>query len=141
MGIRIAYPLGTPPVWHGYARNHKDLGGIVPIVAADLVAGGIVQLFRVPAGFVITGAAIDLPQLDSGNTLTLSLGTIANPTLLLNASTAARAAAAGVQIAFGARGFKFATDADLILTAVAAATTPLPGSAVVFLGGFIEPVS
>ena len=141
MGTRTAYALGTPPVWHGMARTHKDLGGVIPILAADLVAGGIVRLFRAPAGFVITGASIDFPQLGSGGGLTVRLGTPDNPTLLLNASTAARAAAAGVQIALGARGFKFATDADLIFTAVAAATTPIPGSAVVYLGGFIEPVS
>jgi hypothetical protein len=139
MGNRIAYPLGQAPVWHGHARVQKNIGGVIPLVVGDLATGGTVQLFRVPAGFNLTGASIDLPQLDTGNALTLSLGTAAVPTLILNASTAGRAATAAVPIALGARGYRFAADTDIVLTAAAGAAAAVAGSIVVFLHGFIDP--
>ena len=141
MAARTAYALGANTIWHGMARVQKDIGGIIPLLATDLVAGNTVALFRAPANLNITGASIDLPAMDTNGapTLTINLGTAANPVLLLNASTAGRAGAAGVPIPLGARGVKFLADTDIIMTFPAGAATPVAGSVVVYLHGYIDP--
>lgn len=140
MALRQAYSSGQPVPFHGMFRTEKALGGSVAIQAGDLTTGSQVALFKVPAGFQVTGMAIDSPALDTNGspTLTVSIGDSGSSTRFLNASTSFRAGAAGIGPAVGARGYQFATDTDLLLTATAGAATAAAGNVVVYLFGFIN---
>jgi hypothetical protein len=122
------------------ARVTKTIGSPLPILTTDLSgATNTVALTTIPANFTLVSVLIDMPKMDNGTTLTLSLGTAAAPALILNASTAGQNGQVSVPPVAGARGTYFANQTDLILTINTAATTPVAGTPVIFLEGFIDP--
>jgi hypothetical protein len=125
----------------GFARTRKVLGlPSVSIQAADLVTGGQVVGFRVPAMFVVTGINANVPKLDSGATLTISIGDAANNARLVNASNAGQAGGAITALAAGAAYYQFPIDTDVLLTFPAGPVTPAPGAITnLYLEGFIGP--
>ena len=160
---RIAYrqpQSGTT----GPARIRKVIGGgqaaglglpaspIVggsPTYAADLTTiGAQTALFRIPKDFVVTGwFGPAVPKLDSGATLTFSIGDngnvlqAANTARWLSASTVGQAGGALPAMLTTSLYFQYLMDTDLVLTVVAAAagaqanTTPI----VIYMDGFIAP--
>jgi hypothetical protein len=140
MPLRVAYSPGSPVIWHGMARVMKVLGTPTPILTSDLgTSTNTVALTTIPANFTIAAIAMDIPKMDNGTGLTLSLGTASAPALILNASTAGQTGAVGVPPVAGARGTYFANQTDLILTVNTAATTPVAGTVVIFVYGYIDP--
>lgn len=140
MPLRVAYSPGEPVIWHGMARVLKVLGRPVPILTADLSgATNTVALTTIPSNFTLASVAMDIPKMDNGTALTLSLGTATAPALILNASTAGQTGVVGVLPVAGARGTTFANQTDLILTINTAATTPVQGTVVIYLYGHIDP--
>jgi hypothetical protein len=142
----------------GYARIRKVIGGgtaTTPLVggnatnAADLTTvGGQTALFRIPKDFVVTGwFGPAVPKLDSGVTLTFSIGDngnalqAANTARWLSASTVGQAGGALPAILTTNLYFQYLMDTDLLFTVVAAAagaqanTTPL----LIYMEGFIAP--
>ena len=112
--------------------------GSLAVTVADFnTSGNSVSVFRVPAGFTVTGLNVTLPALDSGATLTLSLGDAASLTRFLNASTVGRAGGSITALAGGSY-FTYPVDTDILLTSTAAATTGAAGTITNFyLEGFI----
>jgi hypothetical protein len=124
----------------GFARTMKIFGRTVNINATELATiNNIVGCFMVPAGFTVTGfVPTTVPDLDTGATLTLSLGDALLPTRLLSASTVGQAG--GAMPALAATGFlyRFPTDTEIILTATAAAAGGIAAAWPIQIQGFIQ---
>ena len=160
---RLAYrqPQAGP---QGFARTRKVIGGgnptagpgfpASPIVggstgnAADLALNAQTALFRIPKDFVVTGwFGPAIPKMDTGATLTFSIGD--NGNVLQAANTARWLSASNVGQAGGALPailttnlyFQYLMDTDLVMTITAAAagvqanTTPI----IIYMEGFIAP--
>ena len=159
---RLAYrqPQAGP---QGFARTRKVIGGgnptagilpASPIVggstanAADLTLNAQTALFRIPRDFVVTGwFGPAIPKMDTGATLTFSIGD--NGNALQAANTARWLSASAVGQAGGALPamlttnlyFQYLMDTDMVLTVTAAATgvqantTPI----IIYMEGFIAP--
>jgi hypothetical protein len=137
---RIAYAITearrTPS--HGPWRAEKVMGGPVSILSADVgTINNTVQMFKVPAGFTLTGMNFEVPSL-AASALTLSIGDTLLATRLLNASTAGVAGGKVDVLPAGVLGYKYPTETDIILTATAAGVTPAAGILQCFLKGFID---
>jgi hypothetical protein len=140
---RVAYPISQVVPWHGMVRTLKALGGPTAITAADVgTINDTVALFTVPKGFTLVGVHIDVTQMDTNGskTLTLDLGDATTPQRLLAASTIAQSAESesNVTLPAGALGFKYPADTDILLTVHAAAATAQAGTFTCFLFGFID---
>jgi hypothetical protein len=160
---RIAYrqPQSGP---QGFARTRKVIGGgnptagpgfpASPIVggsatnSADLAAGAQTALFRIPKDFVVTGwFGPAIPKMDTGATLTFSIGDngnqlqAANTARWLSASAVGQAGGPLPTMLTTSLYFQYLMDTDLYLTVnVAAAgvqanTTPI----IIYMEGFIAP--
>jgi hypothetical protein len=140
MANRVAYAptvaRSTPS--HGPYRAKKVLGGPVSILAADVgTINNTVQMFKVPAGFTVTGMNFETPSL-AASALTLSIGDATLATRLLNASTAGVAGGKVDVLPAGVLGYKFPAETDIQLTVAAAGVTPAAGILQCFLTGFID---
>jgi hypothetical protein len=138
---RIAYPLtvlnSTPG--HGFYRSEKVIGGTVALTSADVgTINDTVQLFRVPAGFTVTGVSVEVPTSLAASALTLSLGDATTPARFISASTIGVAGGKVDVLAAGALGFKYTVETDIQLLVAAAGVTPAAGTIVAFLKGFID---
>jgi hypothetical protein len=160
---RIAYrqPQAGP---QGFARTRKVIGGGNPVagpgfpasplvggstaLAADLVIGAQTALFRIPKDFVVTGwFGPAIPDMDTGATLTFSIGDngnalqAANTARWLSASAVGQAGGALPAILTANLYFQYLMDTDLLLTITASAagvqanTTPI----IIYMEGFIAP--
>ena len=163
MAPRLAYrqPQAGP---QGFARTRKVIGGgnptagpgfpASPIVggsagnAPDLALNAQTALFRIPKDFVVTGwFGPAIPKMDTGATLTFSIGDNGNQ--LQGPNTARWLSASNVGQAGGALPtmlttnlyFQYLMDTDLVMTITAAAagvqanTTPI----IIYMEGFIAP--
>ncbi len=127
----------------GFARTNKHMGGTTAIVAGDLVAGGVVQLFIVPKGFVATGCYVAADKLDTDGapTVTVQIGDSGSATRFTAALTTAQAGGnTGTTNAIAATGlyYKFLADTIIQATFVAGAATPAAGNLTVYLSGFMD---
>ena len=105
----------------GFARTKKVYGGpTVTLIAADVALNGQVAVARVPKDFVIQVMNAVFGACDSGATLSMSIGTIANNALLAATSTTPRAGGTVTLVATAA-GTQFTDDTDIILTSTAGA--------------------
>jgi len=123
----------------GFARTMKVFGRSVNIAINDLtVINNVVGCFVVPAGFVATDLLPTVtPDLDTGATLTLSLGDAAVPNRLLSASAFGQAAATFPALAATGFLFRYTADTEIILTAAAAAAGGIAGALPIYLRGFM----
>ena len=125
----------------GFARTMKVFGRSVAIGVADLATlNNIVGCFIVPGGFVLTDLLTTVvPDLDTGATLTISLGDALVPNRLLAASNIGQAG--GNMPALAAAGFlyRYPADTEIILTASAAAAGGIAASVPIYLRGFMGP--
>lgn len=124
MAIRRAY---TQPQQgsEGFARTKKVYGAAtIPILAADLTtAGNQVACFVVPKDFVTQTITFTVPDMDTGTTLTLSVGDSASSTRFVNASTAGQAGGTVSAFAAGGQYYQFPADTEILLTATTVGTT------------------
>lgn len=124
----------------GFARTMKVFGRSVNINATELATiNNTVGVIVVPAGFTLIGfLATTVPDLDTGATLTLSLGDALVANRLLAASTIGQAG--GAMPALAATGFlyRFPTDTEIILTATAAAAGGIAAAWPIYLQGFMN---
>jgi hypothetical protein len=138
MATRRAY---SQPQAGGYAsaRIRKVLGpGTLPITTTDLVTGGVVVAARVPQGFTVTGINAVIPDMDTGATLTLSIGDSVLSTRLVNASTAGQAGGSITTLAATGNYYTYPNDTDVLLTVTAGPAGATAGSITNFyIEGFI----
>jgi hypothetical protein len=123
----------------GFARTKKVFGNIVNIVAADVVLNAQVAVLRVPANFVVTGLLGSIAKLDSGATLTLSLGDAAVNNRFFSASAVGQAGGAVPALAATGLLYQFPADTDVLLTATAAAVglAAAPTTAQILMEGYM----
>ena len=136
------------------ARTKKVLGpntivggiyqpGTITVLNSDVTgAGNVVVAFRVPAGFIATGINMTVPDLDTGTTLTISVGDAGSAARLVAASTVGQAGGSVTSLAATGQYYQFPVDTDILLT-FPAASTAIPASATsanitnFFLEGFV----
>jgi hypothetical protein len=105
----------------GFARTKKVFGGpTITLVAADVALNGQVAVARVPKDFIIQSMNAVFGACDSGATLSMSIGTLANNALLAATSTTPRAGGT-VTLVGTAVNNQFTDDTDIILTTTAGA--------------------
>jgi hypothetical protein len=124
----------------GFARTMKVFGRTVNINATELATiNNVVGAMVVPAGFTITDfLTTTVPDLDTGATLTLSIGDALLANRLLAASTIGQAG--GAMPALAATGFlyRFPTDTEILITATAAAAGGIAAAWPLYLRGFMQ---
>jgi hypothetical protein len=136
------------------ARTKKVLGpnafiggvhvpGSLVVLNTDVTgAGNAVVAFRVPAGFVATGINMTVPDMDTGTTLTISVGDSGSAGRLVSASTVGQAGGSVTSLAASGSYYQFPVDTDILVT-FPAASTAIPSSATsatitnFFLEGFV----
>jgi hypothetical protein len=140
MAIRRAYV--QPQVGaQGFARTRKVIGTLsLPILATDLVTGNQVAAFFAPKDFVVTGINAVIPDMDTGATLTISIGDAANNARFVSASTAGQAGGTITTFAAGGQYFQFPADTEVLVTFPAGPVGATAGTITNFLlEGFIGP--
>lgn len=122
MAPRKAY--GQPQAGgQGFARTKKVFGGpTITLTAADVALNALTALCRVPKGFVLMSLAGSVGDLDTGTTLTLSLGDAGVDNRFFSASTVGQAGGAMPALAATGLLYEFPDDTDIVLKAAAAAT-------------------
>jgi hypothetical protein len=109
----------------GFMRTAKAYGRKVNIAAADLGAGGVVGMFRLPPFFLVLGAYGTVTKLDTGTVaLTFNIGDAGSANRYLAASTAGQAG--GTITTLAATGFNYPIYNE---TEIQFATAALPGAA------------
>jgi hypothetical protein len=123
----------------GFAGTRKVIGvASVPIATADLVTGGVVIPFVVPPGFVCTGINMTVPDMDTGATLTISVGDSGSAARLVSASTAGQAGGSITALAATGQYYKFPVQTEILITFPAGPAGATAGSITNFyLEGFV----
>jgi hypothetical protein len=127
----------------GEARTAKVFGRRVTMLTTDLVTGGIVEAFVVPAGFTVTGIIMTATDMDSNGspTLAISVGDAASSTRFLSSNTAGQTGAAPV-VAFTTPSasnvlFAYTADTKILITATTGSATAVAGTIDIYLIGFV----
>jgi hypothetical protein len=128
-------PQGGP---EGFANTMKSYGRTVNLAATDMVTGNTVGAFKVPAGFTVTGIVAVASDMDGVTTLTISVGDAASGTRYLNASTIGQTGASTFTLAAAGVGFLNAVDTEILVTCTLQTATPLAGTLLLYLSGFIS---
>ena len=117
--------------------------GTLTVLNTDVTgAGNVVVAFRVPAGFIATGINMTVPDLDTGTTLTISVGDSVTPGRLISASTIGQAGGTVSTLAGTGSYYLYTADTDILVT-FPVASTGIPASATsanitnFFLEGFV----
>jgi hypothetical protein len=138
MAIRKAYAQPQAGA-EGFARTKKVYGGTYSILATDVVASGQVSIAMVPKDFVIQSISGAIPDLDTGATLTISIGDAASANRLVNASAAGQAGGAVPALIAGAVGYQFPADTEIIMSFPAGPAGGQAGSGTFLMEGYIGP--
>lgn len=142
MANRVAYanPMSTPG--GGLARQEKVIGDVVALVTGDLALNNTVSLFKVPAGFVLTGLSGRVDDLDSNGTPTIQfqLGDAGSAARILAASTKAQAGAtfSTADMVAAAIGYEFTAETEILMTTSTASATAQAGNIAVYLHGYMK---
>jgi len=120
----------------GFARTKKVFGNQVTLIAADVVLNAQVAVARVPKGFIIQSISGTVGDLDTGATLSIALGDVANNGRLFATNTVGQAGGAMPALLAGSVGYEFPDDTDIILTSTVAAVAlgPTPTFALLMEG-------
>jgi hypothetical protein len=130
-----AQPQGGP---EGFANTMKTFGRVVNLAATDMVTGGTVGAFKVPAGFTVTGIIAVASDMDAVTTLTISVGDAASGTRYLSAATIGQTGATTQTLATTGLLFLNVVDTEIIVTCTLQTATPLAGTLALYLSGFIS---
>ncbi|SFV19426.1 hypothetical protein [Bradyrhizobium arachidis] len=139
MALRVGYR--QPQVGgQGFARTKKVFGNTITHQAADVVLNAQTAVLRVPRGFILTGLLGSIGDLDTGTTLTLSLGDAGSNNRFFSASTIGQAGGAVPALAATGLLYEFTDDTDILLTAAAAATAfPAAGAtSTILMEGYMK---
>lgn len=138
MADRIAF---TQPQTggQGFARTMKTLGGVVNLLAADMVTANTVQLLQVPRGFVLTGVYLALTDIDTNGspTVAVTLGDAASAARFVASSTIGQAGGSTTTLAATGLYYAFPADTNIALTFGTGSATAVAGTATVYLTGFM----
>jgi hypothetical protein len=137
MALRKAY---MPPQagGQGFARTKKVLGGTYNIQATDVVAANTVSIAMIPAGFVVQSIWGTFPDLDTGATLTVSVGDALSPNRLVNANAGAQTGAAVPALIAGAVGYQYPTDTEILMSFPAGPVGATAGTGNFYIEGFMS---
>ena len=146
MAIRIAYSQPQAGS-QGFARTKKVFGSTATFTAPDLVINTSTAVARVPRGFVLQAVSGTWGDLDTGATLSMSLGDAGSTANGIAANLARITATATTMQAGGAVGalaaagllYEFPDDTDILATATVAAAGlgPTP-TLTILLEGYIK---
>lgn len=126
--FNLATTAGTPvartPKTSTDSNQLTSIAETITVAAGNLTLGAALGNIRVPAGAEIAFVQLDATDLDTGTTITLSIGDSASNARLLAANTIAQTGAApvGPTIAKGALGYRYTAE-TLLQVYVAAAPT------------------
>jgi hypothetical protein len=123
----------------GFARTKKVYGGSYSVVASDISASNQVAICIVPKDFVVQSISGTFPDLDTGTTITASIGDSGNAARLVNASTAAQTGGAVPAIVAGTVGYQFPVDTEILLSFGGSFAGAQAGSGTFFMEGYIGP--
>jgi len=123
----------------GFARTKKIFGGAYSVVLADISATNQVAVCVVPRDFVVQSISGTFPDLDTGTTVTVSVGDALSAARLVSASTAAQTGAAVPAIVAGAVGYQFPADTEILLSFGGTFAGAQAGSGTFFMEGYIGP--
>src|SRR5882672_5470637 len=126
------------PGGQGFMRTAKCFGRKVNLQAADLGAGGVVGMFKVPPFFLVLGAYGIVPKLDNGTVaLLFTLGDPGNSARYLTGNNVGQAG--GTITTIAAAGFAFPTylETEIQFTVTTPANLAAPGVFEYYLWGTI----
>jgi len=120
----------------GFASTMKTIGRTATITVADNVTANTVGLFKVPAGFTVTGILGSATDMDSGAAMLITIGDAGNAARYV-ASVSTQAAVTSWTLAAAGLLFLNTTDTEIILTIATQAATAVAGTVTVYLQGFM----
>lgn len=150
----MAYRKDWPQPQHGgqgYVGTIKAFGKRITIVPGDLVAGGQVGAFTLPANTLVIGMLVTATDMETSGspTLQLSVGDAGLGNRFLNASTIGQTGGNAIALlqpgatftAMATTGVLYRTtvDTEIIVQASAPATTAAAGTIDVYLAGVTLP--
>jgi hypothetical protein len=105
----------------GFARTKKVYGNSpVTFVAADIALNAQCAVMRVPKGFVLQAMSGTWGDLDSGATLSMSIGDAGNAARFAATATTMQAGGAVGALAAGGLLYEFTDDTDILVTSTVA---------------------
>ncbi len=123
----------------GLARTEIVLPAIVALATTNIDnANDDVGLFWVPKGFVVTGVAYSVTDVDSGTAFVFDVGDASVEDRLVAAATTGQAAGTGVALAAAGFLYKYTADTKISLFIKTAAGTPVAGTFKLWLKGFVD---
>jgi hypothetical protein len=140
--VSMVSPRFAPPANHfGHAGIVRVIdSGDVTVGANNLALNDTIKVFQVKKGFRVTGVMLVAGDLETGTTLTLSVGDLADDDRFLAASAVGQAGGTANTLAATGLAYKFTADTDIYVKVKAAATTPTGGAIRVHLQGVEESV-
>jgi hypothetical protein len=121
----------------GFASTMKTIGRVVTLTAADMVTGGTIGAFKVPAGFTVTGIIAVASDMDAATALLISVGDAASGVRYLSSSTIGQTGATTQTLASTGLLFLNTVDTEIIITCTVQAASPLAGTLALYLVGFM----
>lgn len=139
MSNRIAY-VQPQQGGQGAARTKKVFGGALALLTTDEVTNNTVALFKVPAGFTVTGVYLALTDIDSNGspTVAVTLGDSGSANRLVASSTIGQAGGNTTTLASTGLYYQYPTDTDILLTFGTGSATAVAGTATCYLEGFMQ---
>lgn len=123
----------------GLARSEIVLPAIVALATTNIDnANDDVGLLWAPKGFVVTGLAYSVTDVDSGTAFVFDVGDAADEDRLVAAATTGQAAGTGVALAATGFLYKYTADTQVRLYIATAAGTPVAGTFKFWLKGFVD---
>ena len=142
MTLRRTY-LGQQAGGYGWAHTQKTFGGSFTVKTSDLVTGNGVAFCIVPPDFVVTSVYGTIPKMDNGTALILQLGDNGTANRFLSASNIGQAGGV-IPNLFGNFSYKYpgiiqGAHNEIILSFTTGAATPVAGTPVIYIDGFLGP--
>lgn len=124
----------------GFARTMKAFGGQAALVAGDLALNKTVALFVVPKGFVLTGVAVTVPDMDTNGspTLVFAIGDAAVADRFITGATTGQAGGTNTTLAATGLNYEFTADTEIVWKTTTASATAAGGTVAAYLFGFIK---
>jgi hypothetical protein len=148
MAIRTAYRQPQAGS-QGFARTKKVFGNLVNLTAADVVLNAQCAVMRVPKGFNLQAWSGTVGDLDTGATLSFSIGDNGYPALGIAANLArfmatntvgqAGGALPALALTGAALPYEFPDDTDILLTSTVASVGLGPTPTIyILMEGFVR---
>jgi hypothetical protein len=138
--MALANGLTNPVASRGMANVTVAVVGTVAVGTAGLALNASTPIVRVPKGFTVLHATLEVTDMDSGGSpaLVLGVGDASDVDRLMTGLTAGQAG--GITNALAGTGFpyRYAEETTISLTATTAAATAAAGTATLCLIGVID---